>query len=198
MHYMKDLNFNDRRQGSKMQSNDYETRSLGRGDLADVLKLEEEVYTKDELCQGKRLMDDIENRNGYDYSIVLIAKRNNGRKELLGYAIGVEDQTDKGESCIYLEDIAVSRKVRGRGLGWLILKKVIEKIKVKLNKDGKLLPISMHLRESSKRLMDKHKEDLEILGLKLIHEAIGPEYYSKNEDALYRIYKIENKQNASS
>lgn len=169
--------------------NDHEIRSLDRGDLGDIIRLEEEIYASDELIQGKRLIDDIENRNGFDYSVVLFGKGDGGEKELLGYAIGVEDETDKGKPCIYLEDIAVSQKVRGRGLGWVIMKEMIEKIKAKLKEDGESLLLSMHLRESSKRLMDKHKKDLEALGLRRIDEVLVPEYYSKNEYALYRIYE---------
>ncbi|MFA6096889.1 MAG: GNAT family N-acetyltransferase [Candidatus Paceibacterota bacterium] len=175
---MKDNNFSD-----------HETRSLDRGDLGEIIRLEEEIYAKDELIQGKRLIDDIESGNGFDYSVVLVGKGDGGEKELLGYAIGVEDKTDKGEPCIYLEDIAVSQKVRGRGLGWVIMKEMIGKIKVKLKEDGESLLLSMHLRESSKRLLDKHKEDLEALGLRRIDEVLVPGYYSKNENALYRIYE---------
>lgn len=169
---------------------DNEIRPLERGDLDDVLKLEEEIYLDDELVQGKRLMDDIENRNGFVYSVVLAGKRESGKKELLGYAIAVEDETDKGEPCIYLEDIAVSGHIRGRGIGWKITEKVIEKLTAKIKKDGKPVLLSMHLRESSKRLMDKHKADLEARGVRLKDEKIVNEYYSKNENALYRIYEM--------
>lgn len=169
--------------------NDYKIRPLERGDLDAILKLEDEIYSGDELIQGTRLIDDIENRNGFDYSVVLVGKGSSGKKELLGYAIAVEDKTDKGDPCIYLEDIAVSGKIRGRGLGWMIMKKMIEKLEAKLKKDGGSLLLSMHLRESSKRLMDKHRKDLEEQGLRLIDEKIVPEYYSKKESALYRIYE---------
>lgn len=168
---------------------DHEIRSLDRGDLDDIIKLEEEIYATDGLCQGKRLIDDIENRNGFDYSVVLFGKTGSGKKEMLGYAIGVEDETDKGKPCIYLEDIAVSQKARGCGLGWMIMKEMIGKLEARLKKDGGSLLFSMHLRECSKRLMDKHREDLEALGLRRIDEALVPEYYSKNENALYRIYE---------
>lgn len=168
---------------------DHEIKSLDRGDLGDILKLEEEIYAADELIQGKRLINDIENGNGFEYSVVLVGKKDGKEKELLGYAIGVEDKTDKGEPCIYLEDIAVSQKVRGRGLGWVMMKEMIGKIKARLKEDEESLLLSMHLRESSKRLLDKHKEDLEALGLRRVDEVLVPEYYSKNENALYRIYE---------
>jgi hypothetical protein len=48
----------------------------------------------------------------------------------------------------------------------------------------------MNLRESSQALLQKHKEDLENLGVKLIEEALVPDYYDEGEDALYQVYQI--------
>lgn len=173
--------------GAKMQFNDYETKPLSEENFNDILILEEE---NDDLSQGKRLIDDIEKGNGLDYSFVLSGKNDKGKEELLGYVVGVEDKTDGGKPCIYLEDIAVSSKVQGRGLGWMMMKKLIEKLKNKAEKNAKPLLFNMHLRQSSKKFMDKHKEDLEGQDFRIVDEMVVQEYYSKNENALYRVYEI--------
>lgn len=48
----------------------------------------------------------------------------------------------------------------------------------------------MHLRDSSQRLMEKHKEDLDNLGLVLIDEVLVPDYYSDGDDSLYQVYEV--------
>lgn len=179
---------------SKIGFNNCKTRSLSREDLDNVLKLEEEVYGNEDLNQGEELIVDIENGNGFDYSLILTGEESSGKKEVLGYIVGVEDETDEGKSCVYLEDIVVSPKAQGQGFGWEIMKNMIEKLKDKAAKSGKPLLFDMHLRESSQRLIEKHKEDLKTLGLRLVDEALVPDYYNEGEDALYQIYEITDKQ----
>jgi len=89
-----------------------------------------------------------------------------------------------------LEDIVIAPEAQGRGLGWEIMQKMIEKIKVKAIKENKPILFDMHLRGSSQGLMEKHKEDLERLGLTLVDEALVSDYYSDGEDALYQVYEV--------
>ena len=44
--------------------------------------------------------------------------------------------------------------------------------------------------EASQALLDKHKEDLEKLGVKLREETLEVDYYGGGEDALYRVYEV--------
>ena len=38
--------------------------------------------------------------------------------------------------------------------------------------------------------MERHRADLEQMGVKLIEEALTPDYYDEGEDALYQVYEI--------
>lgn len=175
---------------TKTEFQNREFRSLTKEDLEDVLKLEEIAYENDYLNQGEELAEDIESGKGFNYSVVLTGEKEADKKEIIGYAVGVEDETDEGKPSVYLEDIVIAPEAQGQGFGWEIIEKMIEKLKEKAAKENKTILFDMHLRESSQRLMEKHKEDLERLGLKLVDEALVPDYYDEGEDALYQVYEI--------
>jgi ribosomal protein S18 acetylase RimI-like enzyme len=174
----------------KVEFQNCEFRSLTEEDLEDILKLEEMAYANDYLSQGEELKEDIESGKGFDYSVVLTGEKKAGKKEIIGYAVGIEDKTDEGKPTVYLEDIVISTEAQGQGFGWEIIEKMIEILKEKSAKENKTILFDMHLRESSQRLMEKHKEGLERLGLKLIDEALVLDYYDEGEDALYQVYEI--------
>lgn len=174
----------------KVEYKNREFKSLVKNDLSDILKLEEKVYEEDDLSQGEDLREDIESGKGFDYSVVLTGEKEAGKKEIIGYAIGVEDETDENKPCVYLEDIVVAPEAQGQGFGWEIMRKMIEKIKEKAAKENKPVLFDMHLRDSSRQLMEKHKEDLERLGLALVDEALIPDYYSDGDDSLYQVYEV--------
>lgn len=46
------------------------------------------------------------------------------------------------------------------------------------------------MRENSQRFMERHRAELEQMGVKLIEEALTPNYYDEGEDALYQVYQI--------
>lgn len=50
--------------------------------------------------------------------------------------------------------------------------------------------LDMHLREGSQRFMEKYGQQLEQMGVKLLEEALVPDYYDEGEDALYKVYQI--------
>lgn len=162
--------------------------------LPEILKLEEKIYKDDDLNQGKSLKEDIKKGKGFDYSVVLTGEKKEGEKEIIGYIIGVESETktetDKGKPSIYLEDITIAPEAQGQGLGWEIMRKMIEKIKEKAISEKKIILLDMHLRDSSQGLMEKHREDLKRLGLKLVKESLFPDYYSDGDDSLYQVYEV--------
>lgn len=38
--------------------------------------------------------------------------------------------------------------------------------------------------------MERHRNDLEQMGAKLLEEALVADYYNEGEDALYQVYEI--------
>jgi len=110
--------------------------------------------------------------------------------EIVGYIVAVEDETDEGDKSIYLEDIAVLPEAQRQGVGWETMKEFVGKLKAKAAKDRQPVLLDMHLRETSQSFMASHRADLENLGVKLIEEALVPNYYDEGEDALYQVYQI--------
>ena len=48
----------------------------------------------------------------------------------------------------------------------------------------------MHLRENSQKFMERHRNELEQIGVKLIEEVLVADYYDEGEDALYKVYEV--------
>lgn len=109
---------------------------------------------------------------------------------MIGYIVAIDDETDEGEKSVYLEDIAVLPKAQGQGAGWKMMKEFVTKLKAKAKGQEKPVLLDMHLRENSQAFMEKHKEDLEKLGVKLVEEALVADYYDDGEDALYQLYEV--------
>ena len=90
------------------------------------------------------------------YSIIITGKEPGSKaEEIIGYIIAVEDETDEGDACVYLEDIAVAPEAQGQGVGWEMLKNFIDKLKEKARRDNKPVLLDMHLRENSQRFMER-------------------------------------------
>ncbi|MEK7538531.1 MAG: GNAT family N-acetyltransferase, partial [Patescibacteria group bacterium] len=167
------------------------TKDLSENDFGTVRRLEREIYAGTDLIAGQALTEDIKSRNGLDYSIIISGKRSGVEKEeIIGYIVAVDGETDEGDACVYLEDIAVTPDAQGQKIGWEILKKLIEKLKEKARKENKPVLLDMHLRENSQRFMEKHRDDMDQMGVKMIEEALVPDYYDEGVDALYSVYQI--------
>ena len=140
---------------------------------------------------GQAIIEDIKKGNGLEYSLIASGKRL-GKKEIkpLGYIVAVEDETDEGDPCIYLEDIALLPEAQGQKIGWEMMKNLIAKLKEKAKKENKPILLDMHLRESSQRFFERYHNELEQMGLKLIEEALVLDYYDEGEDSLYKVYQI--------
>ena len=154
----------------------FEIKSLSEKDFPEILEMEEKIYPK-ALRQGQALLEDIKKGNGLEYSIIIPG---------IAYLIAV----DKEDSTVYLEDIAVMPEAQRQGIGWKMAQKFIKKLKSKAEKEGEPVLLSMHLREASQKLFEKHKEDLEKMGAETIKEEFLSAYYKNGENAIYRIYKI--------
>lgn len=185
----------------KEEFQDIAIGDLAEKDFAKIKQLEQKIYAGTDLISGQAMIEDIKNENGLEYSIITTGKRTGkpadakamaGKQseEIIGYIAAVEDETDEGDSCIYLEDIAVIPEAQGQGVGWEMLKGFIEKLKIKAQKENKPVLLDMHLRENSQRFMERHRAELEQMGVKLIEEALTPNYYDEDEDALYQVYQI--------
>lgn len=168
-------------------------RDLSENDFETIKRLERKVYRGTDLIQGQAMIEDIKSGKGLDYSTILYGKNSKtGKVEAVGYIVAVEDETDEGDKSVYLEDIAVLPEAQRQGLGWKILKELAEKLKAKSAKEGKPVLFDMHLKEDSQRLLDRHRRDLEEMGVKLIEEALVADYYDEGEDALYQVYEVKN------
>ena len=155
-----------------------------------MIDLERKVY-EEELVRGQEMIDEMKERNGLKYSVVLYGQRPEKKEtELLGYLVAYEDKTDEGEDCVYLDDIAVAKDLQGFGLGWQILEKAISRLKEEARRRGKPILFDMHLRKASQALFEKHKEDLERMGVTLLESALVPDYYDNGEDSLYCVYEV--------
>jgi len=169
------------------------TAELTEKDFQGLVKLERKIYQEEDedLIQGQSLIQDIKDGKGLEHSVILRGRRL-GKKtlEMLGYIVGVEDKTNEDEPCVYLEDIAVSPEAQGQGIGWNMMEAFVQKLKEKAHEQKKPVLLDMHLRQNSQRFMEKHKEDLEKLGVKLLEEAIENDYYDEGDDALYQLYEV--------
>ncbi len=50
--------------------------------------------------------------------------------------------------------------------------------------------LDMHLRETSQRFFERYQNELEQMGVKMLEEALVPDYYDEGEDSLYKVYQI--------
>ncbi|MFA6322969.1 MAG: GNAT family N-acetyltransferase [Candidatus Buchananbacteria bacterium] len=175
----------------KVVFNNLATTTINKNNLNQILQAERKIYAGTDLISDQTMAEDIKRGNDFEYSIAINGIRPNKKSaEIVAYIVGVEDETDEGDPSIYMEDIAVLPEAQRQGIGWEAMKEFIGKLKVKAQKDNKPVLLDMHLRETSQAFMDRHKEDLESLGVKLIEEALVPDYYDEGEDALYQIYEI--------
>jgi ribosomal protein S18 acetylase RimI-like enzyme len=174
----------------KIELKNLEIKEISEKDFENIINLERKVY-EEELVRGREMIDEIKEKNGLKYSVVLYGQKPRKKeRELLGYLIAYEDKTDEGEDCIYLDDIAIAPDVQRLGLGWQILEKAILRLKEEASRRDKPVLFDMHLRETSQALFEKHKEDLERMGVSLIESVLVPDYYEEGVDALYCVYEV--------
>ncbi|MCX6796714.1 MAG: GNAT family N-acetyltransferase [Candidatus Falkowbacteria bacterium] len=160
-------------------------------DFDAIRQLETKIYGDTGLAQGRGLIEDIKAGKGLEYSIIIKGEKPKQKKaQAIGYLVAVEDTTDEGDPSIYMEDIAVLPEAQRQGVGWELLKTLVNKLKAKSQKDGRPILLDMHLREGSQALLRNYNDDLENMGAKLIEEAYVPDYYDEGEDALYQVYEV--------
>ena len=154
--------------------------------------LESRVYASDaELIQGQELVQDIKDGNGLEYSVAIWGVApGNSKQEMIAYAVAVEDKTDEGDKSVYLEDIAVVPEAQRQGVGWKLIQQMVQRLKEKASSEGKPLLFDMHLRPNSLSMLDTHREELTGMGVISIEEALVPDYYDEDEDAVYRVYEV--------
>jgi len=175
----------------KIKFEDLKTDLISEDNLDEILEAERKIYADTGLISGQAMVGDIRNNNGFEYSVAITGFRPGKKQaEIVGYIVAVEDETDEGDQSIYLEDIAVLPEAQRQGIGWEAMKEFVKKLKAKAQKDNKPVLLDMHLRETSQAFMARYKEDLEMLGVKLIEEALVPDYYDEGEDALYQVYEV--------
>ncbi len=175
----------------KIVFNNLTTTIIKENNLSQILQAERKIYAGTGLISGQILTEDIRNNNGFEFSLAMTGLRP-GKKsaETVAYIVAVEDETDEGDPSIYLEDIAVLPEAQRQGIGWEMMKELINKLKAKAQRENKPVLLDMHLRETSQNFMARHKEDLERLGVKLIEEALVADYYEEGEDSLYQVYEV--------
>ncbi|MBU2037209.1 GNAT family N-acetyltransferase, partial [Patescibacteria group bacterium] len=175
----------------KVEFKNLKVESISDKNLARVLQTERKIYAGTGLISGQTMVEDIKRGNGFEYSVAMRGIRSGKKQaEIVAYIIGVEDETDEGDKSIYMEDIAVLPEAQRQGIGWEAMKEFIGKLKAKATKDGQPVLLDMHLRETSQAFMSRYQADLENLGVKLIEEALVPDYYDEGEDSLYRVYEV--------
>ncbi|MCX6737011.1 MAG: GNAT family N-acetyltransferase [Candidatus Parcubacteria bacterium] len=180
-----------RKQKETIKFENISVTNLTEENFDEIRQLEAKIYQDTGLAQGSGLIENIKSDNGLEYSLIIRGKQPDQEEKIIGYIVAVDDETDEGDPCIYLEDIAVLDEAQGQGLGWEMLKELVNKLKIKAQKNKKPILLDMHLRKNSQGLLQKHKEDLEEMGVRLTEEALEPNYYDTNEDALYQIYQIQ-------
>ncbi|MFN7088342.1 MAG: GNAT family N-acetyltransferase, partial [Candidatus Paceibacteria bacterium] len=179
------------KQTEKIKFTNLNIKNLTENDFAKLKQLERKIYQNTNLILGSTMIEDIKQGKGLEYSIIVNGQKSAEKgKEAIGYLVAVEDKTDEGNPCVYLEDIAVIPEAQGQAIGWKMLQDLIGKLKEKARRKNKPVLLDMHLREDSQRFMEKYNEQLEEMGVKLIEEALVPDYYEEGEDALYKVYEI--------
>ncbi|MBI5222763.1 MAG: GNAT family N-acetyltransferase [Candidatus Magasanikbacteria bacterium] len=180
----------EREKRPKVELKDVFVRELTPADFAAIIQLETQVYEGD-VVRGEEMISDLKQGHGLKYSVASYGKwPQQKREELLGYIVAYEDKTDEGHPSVYLDDIAVAGDLQGHGLGWRLLEKTIERLKGEAQKRGQPILFDMHLKETSQGLFEKHKEDLEKMGVTIVESVLVPDYYDEGEDALYCVYEV--------
>lgn len=183
----------EKNENATMEFTEISAKDLGENDFETIKKMERKIYRNTDLIQGQAMIEDIKSGKGLDYSTVLYGKNyKTGKVKAVGYIVAVEDETDEGDKSVYLEDIALLPEAQGQGLGWNLFRAFIEKLKARALKENKPMLLDMHLRENSQRFMERHRQDIEWMDVKLIEEALVVDYYDEGEDALYQVYEVKN------
>ena len=171
----------------KNNYNNFKIRNVEEKDLPFLKEMERKIYGNEDaaLIQGEAMIKDIKKANGLKYSMFLIKNLLSKEEKIVGYIVAVEDKTDYGDFCVYLEDIAIVPDFQGKGLGLILMQEFVSRIK----KRG-ILFFDVTLRMNSKKFLDKHEGKLKDSGVELLEEFFLPDYYNKGEDGFYRLYKI--------
>jgi len=176
---------------SRIEFRNVSIKNLSEKDFNKIKQLEEEIYSDIDLVSGQAMINDINSGNGLEYSILVYGRRpREKRPETIGYLVAIEDETDEGDPSIYLEDIALLPEAQGQRIGWEMFKNLIGRLKEKVKQENKPVLLDMHLREATQRFFERHQNELEQMGVKLIEEALVPDYYDDGDDALYRVYQV--------
>lgn len=150
-----------------------------------MLAIEKNAYKKNDL-QGPSLITHIRKKNGLKYSYVAVGPKNT----VVGYSVAIDDKMDDGRRCVYLDDIALLPQVQRRGIGWKLVEALVSKLHATAKKTKHSILFDMHLRPTSQRFMDKNAAKLAKLGTTVCEEEQYPGYYGTNQDALYRVYRV--------
>ncbi|MCX6704769.1 MAG: GNAT family N-acetyltransferase, partial [Candidatus Woesebacteria bacterium] len=178
---------------AKVEYLEIAVKGLSEEMLPVLRTLEKKIYEMEDedLIRGQALVQDILEQKGIEHSMTIWGKvRQGGESEMIGYIAAMEGETDEGDASIYIDDIAVSPEAQRQGIGWKLLEKFIQKLKLKASTDKKPILLDIHLRPNSQAFMEKHKDKLNALGVNLIEEVLVPDYYDEGEDALYQVYEV--------
>jgi len=175
----------------KVKFKNLKLESITDKNLAEILQAERKIYSGTGLISGQAMVEDIKKGNGFKYSLAMAGIRPGKKQaEIVAYIVAIEDETDEGDPSVYLEDIAVIPGAQKQGIGWELLKTLVDNLKKKAAQDGKPVLLDMHLREGSRALLQKHQDDLKNLGAALIEEVLVSDYYDNGEDSLYQVYAV--------
>ncbi len=174
----------------RIKFNDISIKSIENTDFDSIKKLEKIIYS-DDLAIGQEMIEELKHSNGMEYSFIVEGVPE-GKTEVepIGYLVATEDETDEGEPCVYLDDIAVLPEAQKQGIGWKMFKNIIDILKTKAQAKNQPILFDMHLRNSSREMLDKHINDLKALGVEMTEEAFVPDHYDEGDDAVYRVYKV--------
>ncbi|MDO8668382.1 MAG: GNAT family N-acetyltransferase [bacterium] len=172
--------------------NEVNTQALLEDDFSSMRDLERRIYANDvELIQGQELVQDIKDGNGLEYSVAIWGVApGSTKKEMIAYAVAVEDETDEGDKSVYLEDIAVVPEAQRQGIGWKLIQAMIGRLQEKASSESKPVLFDMHLRPNSLSMFDAHREEFVEMGITQIEDVLVPDYYGDGDDAVYRVYEV--------
>ena len=111
-------------------------KNLTENDFSKIKQLERKIYAGTGLIAGQEMIDNINNGNGLEHSVIQTGKRASDKpEEIISYIVAYESETDEGDACVYLEDIAVILEAQRQGIGWNMLKSFVEKLKEKAKRE---------------------------------------------------------------
>lgn len=149
-------------------------------EIVNLLKLiPNSNYTKKDILAEKK--GDRVLYGKWEHSLILM-----DRDKIIGVLIGYEREKENNElyvdNCFYINEIAVSRKYKGKGLGKYILKYFIENVKEYKYLKGEIkIRIQTTNSEQNKRVIELYEE----VGFK----KIGIKKYPLKEDIILEIIK---------